>query len=409
MKFAYQALDKSGREIRAIIEGTDRSEAIEALRRNGLFVTEIGPAGRAAAAGQRVRGTRGISRGKRLKYLAVFSRQLQVLVSTGTPITQALEALERQVSPGPWRIVLTDIRARVEQGELLSEALAHHPVYFDPICRSMVEAGEMGGNFAAMLERMAQLAKKQLHVQNAIVGAMVYPALLVCVSFGVLMVLLTFVLPRFADLFKSLDAPIPPSTKFLMAVSDLLRGYWMVCLAACVGVGVGVTAWMKTSSGKRTKDTVCIRFPQLGSITRNFATARLIRTLGILLQSKIPLLDALRLTRLGMPNFHYSALVDRAEEAVSRGEPVSSAFARGDLIAPSVYEAIRNGERSGQVGAVLINMAEFLDEENEVVMKSLTSILEPMILIVLGIVVGLVALSMFLPLFDLTAMTRGGG
>jgi len=162
-------------------------------------------------------------------------------------------------------------------------------------------------------------------------------------------------------------------------------------------------------AGRLSRDTLLTRIPQFGTIIRNFATARVVRNLGVLLNSKVPLLDALRLVKQGTPNVLYAKLIGRAEEAVTRGDAVSSAFATGGLIAPNVYEAVRNGERSGQIGPVLLNLAEFLDEENEVVMRSLTSILEPLILIVLGVIIGFVALSMFMPLFDLTSLTQAGG
>jgi type II secretory pathway component PulF len=409
MKLAYDAIDKAGKVVRDVIDASDTSEAIETLRRQGLFVTEIREA---SAAGNSAVGSTGkpaIGRGKRLKYLAMFSRQLHVLVGTGIPLTQSLEALERQIKPGAWKNVLADLHRRVEEGAPLSEAMARHPGYFDPIVRSMVEAGETGGNLTAMLDRMASLTKKQLHVRSSIVGAMVYPALLMVVSINVMVVMLTFVLPRFAELFKTLDSPLPPSTKFLMALSEAMRTYWWGFLLAIGGSVVAAKAWFGSEAGRRAMATFVIRAPKFGVLVRNFITARVVRTLGVLLQSKVQLLDALRLTRLGTSNHHYADLLTRAERSVTRGEPISAAFARPELIPANIYEALRNGERTGQVGPLLLNMADFMDEENEVVMKSLTSIIEPLILIVLGVLVGAVALAMFMPLFDLTAAARGGG
>lgn len=406
MKFVYQAMDKSGQTVHDVTEAKDTSEAIENLRRQGLFATEIGPASQAITT-KRVRG--GIGRGKRLKYLAMFSRQLHVLVGCGIPLTQALEALARQVKPGPWKDVLTNIHSRVEEGTPLSGALEMHPRYFDPIIRSMIEAGETGGNLSAMLDRMANLTKKQVHTRSAIIGAMVYPCLLIVVSINVMITMLTFVLPRFAELFKTLDSPLPPSTKFLMGLSDIMRNDWWAILIGLVVIFVGTKAWLGSNAGKRSIDTLVIRFPKFGILVRNFITAQLVRTLGVLVQSRVQLLDAIRLARLGTMNHHYADLLSRAEQAVVCGEPISTAFSREDLIPSNIYEALRNGERSGQVGPLLLNMADFMDEENEVVMKSLTSIIEPLILIVLGVLVGGVALSMFLPLFDLTAAARGGG
>jgi type IV pilus assembly protein PilC len=405
MKYEYQAIDKTGGLVSAVTDAKDTSDAIENLRRQGLFVTEIAEASHRAAATR----ASGVGRGKRLKYLAMFARQLHVLVACGIPLTQALEALERQVKPGPWKDVLGDLTSKVEEGTPLSEGMALHPAYFDPVVRSMVEAGEAGGNFSAMLDRMAAMCKRQLHTRSTIVGAMVYPCLLLFISIGVMVLMLTFVLPRFADLFKTLDSPLPPSTKFLMAVSNIMRTYWWMILLGVAGSIVSGKTWLNSTGGQRAVSTVLIRFPKFGVLIRNFIAARLVRTLGVLIQSKVQLLEALRLTRLGTLNHHYSDLLGRAEEAVARGEPISSAFSRGDLIPANIYEALRNGERSGQVGPLLLNMADFMDEENEVVMKSLTSIIEPMILIVLGVMVGGVALSMFMPLFDLTSAARGGG
>ena len=406
MKFSYDAIDKSGKVVRDFVDAKDTADAVDGLRRQGMFVTQIIEASRAVTGKARVRGR--IGRGPRLKCLAMFSRQLHVLVSCGIPLTQALEALDRQVKPGPWKDVLSDLHHRVEEGSPLSEAMAQHLGYFDPIVRSMIEAGESCGSFAMMLDRMASMVKKQLHTRSTIVGAMVYPCLLIFVSIGVLVLMMTFVLPRFADLFKTLDSPLPPSTKFLMAASEILRGYWWAILGGLVVAVTGAKFWLGTREGKRAVDTFLIRVPKFGQLIRNFIAARVVRTLGVLIQSKVQLLDALRLTRLGTLNHHYSDLLDRAEQSVTRGEPISAAFARGNLIPGNVYEALRNGERSGQVGPLLLNMADFMDEENEVVMKSLTSIIEPMILIVLGVMVGAVALSMFLPLFDLTSAARGG-
>jgi type IV pilus assembly protein PilC len=406
MKLAYEAIDKTGKVIRNSIDARDRADAIELLRRQGLFVTEVYEATRPSSGSSS--GAHSVGRGRRLKCLAMFARQLHVLVATGIPLTQALEALERQIKPGAWKNTMADIHARVEQGTPLSEAMAQHPVYFDAIVRSMVEAGETGGNLNAMLDRMAGLVKRQLHVRNQIVGAMVYPCLLVVVSVHVLILMMTFVLPRFAELFKSLDTPLPPSTKFLMAVSDAMRSFWWLWILIAASAIVVLRSWLASPAGKRAISTFVIRVPKFGQMIRNFIVARVARNLGVLLTSKVQLLDALRLTRLGTLNHHYSDLLERAELAVTRGEPISSAFARADLVPANIYEALRNGERSGQVGPLLLNMAEFMDEENEVIMKSLTSIIEPIILIVLGFLVGGVALSLFLPLFDLTAATGGG-
>lgn len=408
MKLAYRAYDRSGRQVAETIEAADTASATEVLRRRGFYVTEIAESG-GSAPSLRGKAPGRLGRTRRLKELVVFTRQIYVLISSGTAQVDGLAALGRQAKNAHWREVIADIRSRIEEGASLSEAMATHPEYFDPVYRNLVAAGESSGNLLAILDRLSVLTRKQLHVRNSIVGAMIYPCLLTTISLGVLTILLTFVVPRFADLFKSLDVVLPPTTQFLLSISNLLRNYWWALIAVVAAGITGTKHWLATDSGRRAYYSALLRIPQLGQIMRSFAAARITRLLGILLDSHVPILDALKLTRHATKNVLYTELIAKAEDNVTKGEPISSAFADGDLIAPSIHEAIRNGEHSGQLGRLLLDISGFLDEENDVVLRSLTSIIEPVILIVLGVLVGFVALSMFMPLFDLTAMAGGGG
>ena len=406
MKLAYKGFDVSGAAVTSTIEAASVAEASETLRRQGVFVTEIDDGG--AAVKPKPARKRVTRQGVRLKNLAMFTRQLQVLVSTGTPLAQSLGALERQSSTLAWREVLTDLRSRVESGAALSAAMAEHPHDFDSICRSLVAAGESAGNLPIMLDRLALLSRKQLQVRRSIVGAAIYPSLLMVVAFGVLIVLLTFVLPRFAELFKSLDTPLPPTTKLLMALSTFLRTYWWLAGGGLVAAILAIVSWIRTDTGKRSIDTVMLRLPQFGNIIKSFATARIARILSILLQGRVPLVEALQLTEGACPNYHYANLIRGATEAVTRGDSLALALSDTRLIAPSVQEAILSGERSGQLAPLLTTLADFMDESNDVTVRSLTSILEPLILVFLGVLVGFIAISLFMPLFDLTAATGGG-
>jgi type IV pilus assembly protein PilC len=411
MKFAYLAFDRMGKATPGSTEAGSAAEAREALRQKGLFVTEIreDATGEGPIVPMQTTHTRAWGRGKRLHNLAAFTRQLHVLVASGTPLVQSLAALERQAKDPSWRRVVADVRTRVEEGSALSQAMQHHPMYFDDVCRSLISAGEGSGRIDAMLERLSKLVRSQLHVRSSIIGAMIYPAVLIVISLVVLTILMTFVLPRFAELFANLGAPLPPTTKVVMQASALLRGYWWAFILGSAGCFFGIRAWTRTPAGRRIVDTFLIKAPLLGKMVASFATARMARLLGIQIEAKVPLLDALRLTRMAARNVLYRELIHSAEEAATQGQPVSAAFAASNLISPTITEALRSGEQSGQVAPLLISIADFLDEENDVVIRSLTSIIEPLILIVLGVLVGFVALSMFLPLFDLTAATGGGG
>lgn len=404
MKFRFTAFDLGGRQVQEEVESASLDEARDDLRRRGLFVASIEPIeGDAAPRTFALAG-----RGRRLANLAGFTRQLGMLLASGTPLVQALAALERQASDSSFKQVLAEVRKKVEEGATLTHAMEGHPQQFDAVCRSLVAAGEASGNLNGMLERLSTLVKRQQHVRSALIGAMIYPCLLVSVSVGVAILMLTFVLPRFAGMFESMDAPVPPSTKLLLAVSDFLLNWWWSVLLAIASTVVGVRKWMGTPGGRRTVDTLWLRLPVFGRVVAGFCVARITRILGMLIVGRVPMLEALRLTRATAGNVRYAGLIERAEEAVTRGGSLSGALAEDEqLVSPALCEAIRNGEQSGKLGELLVSVADFMDEENETVIRSLSGVLEPVILIALGLFVGFLVTSMFMPLFDLTSATGG--
>jgi type IV pilus assembly protein PilC len=414
VNFIYRAFDKAGKAVSDRIEAPSVSEASEALRRQGLFVAAIEAAG-VGNGGQRVLGgSMGASGGSRggkgsKRDVAMFIRQLGVLVSTGTPLVDSMASLEKQLKPGGWRDAVADIRRRIEEGAQLSLALEAHPRLFDPVARSLVAAGESGGHLDKMLKELAQLLRQQVKMRSAILGAMAYPALLIVIAVNVLVIMLLFVLPRFEELFTNLGAPLPPTTRMLMDFSKLLIGYWYVALASVIGVGTGAWYWVRSSSGTRWVHTISVRLPRIGAVVRSLVSARITRVLGVLLEGRVPMLEALQLTRDAAGNMLYADLIKKAEESVVRGETISSALENSPLFSSSIVESIRSGERSGQLPAVLKDISAFMDEDNEVIMRSLASVIEPLILMVLGLVIGFVAISMFLPLFDAAGAAQAGG
>ncbi len=404
MSFTYTAYDRSGKEVCGTIDAASEHEALEEIRRKGLFPTHVGHQSEAGAGNTRTRAPRGA-----LKSLVFTLRQLAVLSSTGTPIVDALIAVERQTSDAAWRAILADVRRRVEEGATLAEAMGSHPEAFNAVCRSLVAAGETAGNLGIMLERLARLIRRQQRVRSAMVGALVYPALLISVSTGVLIVMIALVMPRFAEMFESLDAPLPASTEILMDLSAWLRAYWWAVLGALI-VGVcGLGAWLSTARGRATRDRVLLRLPIVGTMLRSMGAGRIARLLSVLLASRIPLVEALELTRNTMTNREYRILLEDSIERVTKGDSLSSVFAGSALIPASMTEALRSAERSGTVDTVLGDLADFIEEDNEALVRALTSIFEPVILIVLGGLVAFVAISIFLPLFDLTASATTGG
>lgn len=396
MRFAYKGYDRGGKAVADTVEASDRASAGENLLQRGVFVTELKDLG--GSSSRRAGGP---------EHVAVFFRQLSVLVGSGTPLVDALHALERQTPEGPWRGVISAMRQRIEEGAQLSEAMAAHGKCFDGVCQSLIAAGESGGRLDAMLQRLALLTRQQVRIRKTVRGALAYPSLLIAIALIVTCTMIGFVLPRFEGLFQSLDAPLPPTTRFLMDVSQFARARWYVLVGGAVLLGGGGWAWWSSEGGRALWQRGVLRVPQVGPLLRNYATARIARVLGVLLEGKVGMLEALRLTRQSVASPAYAALVTRAEEAVTRGENISGALGDPSLISPAVCEAIRSGERSGQVGPVLMSVADHLDEDNELALKTVTGLLEPVILIVMGVVVGVMAVSMFLPLFDLAG--AGGG
>lgn len=404
MKYAYEGLDRSGGATRGTVEASGEHEAQDVLRGRGIFVTRL-----TAQEGGGGGGGGSMSGGARSRELPHFLRQFSVLVGTGTPVVEALGALERQTAEGAWRDVLSDVRKRVEEGSQLSEAMQAHPRVFDGVVRSLVAAGEAGGRLGDMLQELAELVRQQQKIRSNLLGALVYPSLLVVISVGVMGVMLGFVLPRFEVIFQTLDTPLPATTRLLMDLSVIVRAQWMWMLGIGAVAVVGGVVWLRTRGGRRALDTAMVHLPTLGGIVRGLATARICRVLGVLLEGRVAMLDALKLARDSAGNSLYREVVERAERHVTRGEPVSGALRESGLVSDTVCEAVRSGERTGRLGAVLTAVADYLDEDNEVVVRTLTSILEPVILLTLGLIVAFMAVSMFLPLFDLTAAAKGGG
>ncbi|MFZ4572863.1 MAG: type II secretion system F family protein [Phycisphaerales bacterium] len=402
MKFACQGFDRAGRAVNDTVDAPDAQEAAEILHRRGIFASQVRPAEVGAGSGPR-KPRRRQGAGARTKAVAGFVRQLSVLVATGTPMADAIASIERQLPDTPFRTVVRALLARVEEGAQLSEAMALHPDYFDGVCRSLVAAGESGGKMEEMLARLGDLLRQQVRTRQVVQSAMIYPALLMVVAVGVTAVMLGFVLPRFEGLFKTLGGPLPSSTRVLMQASTLLRQWWPVPLGLFAGLGAATRLASATPRGALTMAAAMRRVPLLNVLRRSIATARIVRVLGVLLTGKVAMVDSLRLLRQSAPGVEYTKLLTHAEELVMQGESLSVAFADDRLIVPAACEALRSGERSGRVGPVLLQVADALDEENELSVKTFAGLVEPLILLAMGVVVGCVAISMFLPLFDLAA------
>lgn len=406
MKFTCKTLDRAGKSAIESIEATDSHEAAEILRKRGVFVTDVIAGEAACVKADHPTSPRRTSRG-RVKEVASFMRQMSVLVGTGTPLAEAVGAIERQLPEGTFRSVINDVRTSVEEGAQLSESLAKHPGYFDGVSIGLVSAGESGGKMDEMLARLAEMLRRQVKTREMIAGAMVYPIVLLTLTLTVFGAMLGFVLPRFEGLFQALGTPLPATTRVLMDLSLFVRSNWIACLVGVTLSVVGARMFLRSSTGGRMVASAALSLPTVGMLIRNVLSARIARIMGVLLTGRVAMNESLKLIRPAAGNHEYVKLLESAEEIVVRGENLSRAFENERLIAPALREAVRSGERAGRIGPVLLQVADALDEENEIRLKTVTSLVEPAILLFMGVVVGVVAVSMFLPLFDLAG--SGGG
>ncbi|MFG0307312.1 MAG: type II secretion system F family protein [Phycisphaerales bacterium JB040] len=405
MIYSVTTCDAGGRTETLRVQAESPSAARAEASGGGRFVVSVREAereerGERAGAPRKVRKT-----GKRV---ASFAKELSVLVGTGTPVAESLRAIEKQASEPGWKRVVRDVRTSVEEGTPLSRALGEHPGIFDPIFRSLIAAGESSGKLHELLRRLSAMKRRELKARSLLIGSATYPAVLLTVASSVMVAMVVFVIPRFAGLFETLNAPLPATTRFLLEMSGFLSSWWWALLLGLAGAVVGACFGWRSERVKWHADALLARVPVLGPMAQGFTVARTTRMLGVLLDARVSLLESLELVRRSVTRPLYRAWVSEAVELVTRGESLSGSFSDDALFPPSIREAISNAENSGRLAPVLIDLSEYLDDENEASARTFTNLLEPLIMVVLGGVVAFVALSMFLPLFDLTASAGGG-
>lgn len=406
MKLQYQAIDAKGVTQRDVMEAPSERVATDQLRRRGLYVTEIRP-DKAWNAGAKRSGKSWIAHRPNLRELSVFTRQMAMLLGAGTSIVPAIAAVETEVRTPAWKRGLARVREEVEGGTSLSAAMSLQPNLFDDIYRSVIAAGEATGKLGDMFSRLAVLARQQLGVRQRVIAALTYPAVLMVVSFAVSCVLLGFVLPRFAILFSTLRADLPAMTVIMLNFSTQLKTHWIELSVGAVVAITALTMFLNSRMGRDQLRELLIRLPVLGPVVRLIVLARVCRMLGLMVESRVPVVDALALATDATGYESYRRLLERAQENVSQGDTIAQALTDDRLVPPAVMQAISAGEQSGKVGAALTFVADCYDEDNQHRIAIVSRVIEPIILIGLGLVVGTVAISLFLPLFDLA--TAAGG
>ena len=405
MNLTFEAIASDGARVRDCLEAVSVKEGIDSLRKRGLMVIRIEPdASRQPADRTATQADSDSARVKLpVKQLMLITRQLAMLLKSGSALVPAIVSVSRQMCRPEHRRMLEIIREDLEAGRPLTESLRRFPRCFDVAYCAVVAAGESSATLPEMFERLAGSVGKRRSMQNRIIGALIYPALLIMLSANIMAVMLFFVVPRFAVMFENLSVELPRSTKFMLAASSMMQSYWYVAVLVIAAAVSGAIYLVRSPRGLQWASNMQTRVFILGRLMSRLIQAKTFRILGTLLEARVGLLDALELARGVTRNRQFQDLYERIDEAVTNGESVSGVLEGTSLINPAIVQAIRTGEQSGRLGEAITFAADVVDEENTELLNTLTRLVEPVILIVMGLVVGTVAVSLFMPLFDMTA------
>ena len=403
--YHYRAKDRQGRSIAATIEADDIRTAAKILREKGYFISELKEPGKGLQAEIKIPG---LERGPGLKDVAIFSRQLATMLSAGLPIVQAIAILERQTENKAFQKLLKEIRTDVEGGSSFSDALTKHKV-FSRLYVNLVRAGETSGTLDGVLDRLATFLEKDLELRGKIKSAMTYPVIVLVFALLVTYFLLTGIVPQFAQILTDLGSELPLLTRFLIAVSDILRSGTLYLIVVAVIVGFAYRAYYRTESGRRVIDRIKLRMPVFGNLNKKSALARFSRTFGLLVSSGVNVIEAMDITRGTAGNAIIEDILEETKEAIQVGEPIHSTLLRyPQVFPPMVASMIAIGEETGALDTMLQKIADFYEREVDEAVASLTAAIEPIMIIFLGGIVGTIVAGMFLPLFQIINTLSAG-
>lgn len=395
--FAYRAVDAAGHDVAGTLEAATRALAGNGLRARGLRPFELTETA-APAGGQAVRGgkVKAVDR-------ATFTRQLATLLAAGLPLLRGLNILIEQTENGRLRDIIRTLIQDIQGGESLSQALARHSE-FDRIYVNMVRAGEAGGVLETVLDRLATFAEKDLELRTKIRSALTYPAVMALVAAGVVAFLLVFVIPTFVKMFGDVGIQLPLPTRLVIGASTLLRDWWYLLLAAGAGAGAVYRQLRRTAAGRLRLDALALRLPVFGLLTRNVATARFTRTFGTLLAAGVPLLQTLEILREVAGNEVIGKAVQQVAESVTEGESIARPLHAAQVFAPMVTHIIAVGEETGSLETMLNKLADQYEMVVDETVAALSSMIEPLMIVVMGSVVGTIVSALFFPLFDIISV-----
>jgi type IV pilus assembly protein PilC len=394
--FRYTGKTRAGASQRGEIEASDRASATAVLRQRQILVTSIRP--KAKELQIKIPGL-----GSKIteQEVMIFTRQFATMIEAGLPLVQCLDILARQSENKEFARVIGQVKTDVESGDSFADALRKHPRVYSDFYVNMVEAGETGGILDTILARLATYMEKAATLKSQVKGAMVYPAVIIGIAIIVVVFLLLYVIPVFADMFASFGGTLPAPTRFVMFLSDLVKDYILYAIPL-----VGVLIWLfkrfyKTEKGRLMVDTLLLKLPVFGPLIQKVAVAKFTRTLGTLVSSGVPIIDGLEITARTAGNKVVEGAVLSIISSIKEGQTIAEPLGRQAIFPPMVVQMIEVGENAGALDAMLNKIADFYDQEVDTAVAALTKLMEPMLMVFLGVVIGGMVVAMYLPIFKI--------
>jgi len=420
-RYAYIALDARGQESTGLVEAVSANDAIGQLRQAGYFPTKVyeddqvgvvaKKSGRAAESAALRMAGRKKSKGivlwekkiVKAKTLMVFTRQLATLIDAGLPLLRSLNVLSKQERDQVLRGTIDSLADAVQGGSTFSEGLGQHPRIFDKLYVNMVKAGELGGVLELVLNRLAEFQEKAQKVKNKVVAAMVYPAIVLFLAIGIMSFLMIFIVPKFQQIFHDMlgDKPLPAITQFVIETSNGFKNHWLIVIGGFFALIAGHRLIAKTTGGRAVIDSLKLKAPLFGDLNRKTSISRFARTLGTLVTSGVPILQALNITRETAGNVVIANAILQVHDSVKEGESIVQPLEASVAFPPMVISMIDVGEETGQLPEMLLKIAEVYDDEVDNSVAALTSMLEPIMIVLLALIVGTIVIALFMPLISI--------
>ena len=397
LTFAYSARDSAGKTIAGLQEALNEDNAVNTLMTRGWMVLSI-----EQKAGGRIRSPKGkISETD----LVLFTRQLATMVDAGLPLVSALTALYEQADPkkqSGLRRVVGEITALIQQGDSFYDAISKHPAVFSRLYSSMVKAGESGGLLSEILDRLASFLESAARLKKKVKSAMTYPVIVLIIALSITTFLIVRVVPVFGEIFADFGAKLPAPTQFLLDLSALIRCNWYYIAGTIAGVIFSIKAFLKTERGRRLWDTYKLKLPIFGILVHKICLTRFARTFAQLIRAGVPILEVMSIVGDTSGNYQVEKAIKNVSTDIEKGDQLANALAREPIFPPMLVRMVGAGEQTGKIDTMLEKMADFWDEEIEATLNALTSLIEPLLIVVLGTIVGGIVISMFLPIFKLS-------